>query len=310
MKLGIRHITYACGSHRIDNFKNAAQLDRDASFIEEKIGFHFLRRLGNDQCLLDLCNEAFNKLEQEVLIDRSDIECVVVITQNPDNKSTIPHMSALLQDLLGLSNAVAAFDLGLGCSGYVYGLSIIHSFMQANGMKNGLLFTADAYSRALQKDDVNTQLLFGDAVACTLITDNPLYSLGKFCFATDGQMANALKMDASGIISMQGRDVFNFTARAVPVQIKTCLENNFVNIQDVDVFILHQASKFILDVIGQRLDIVPYKIPFLLSDIGNCVSSTIPIALQKNWENQHKNILISGFGVGLSWASTLLHRSI
>ncbi len=309
MKLGIKHISYALGSNKVDNLKNAEQLGKDASFIKEKIGFSFLRRLGKEQSLLDLCKDAYEKLEQEVMLNKNDIECIALVTQNPDHKSTIPHMSALLQARLGLPQNVAAFDMGLGCSGYVYGLNVLQAFMQANGMKKALLFTADAYSKSLLQDDVNTQLLFGDAVACTLITDEPIYTMARCCFATDGLMANALKMDASGIISMQGRDVFNFTARAVPLQIKDCLEKNAFNMQDVDAFILHQASKFVLDVIGQRLGLEASKIPFVLSDIGNCISSTIPIALQKTWEKEYKTILISGFGVGLSWASTLLNRS-
>lgn len=306
--LGIQSISYACGDLELDNFEAAARLGREKKFIEEKIGFTTLRRLAPKQTTIDLCKQAYASLCAD-LGEAPEIDCLVAVSQSYGGEPALPHLSAKIHGELNLPVNVAAFDIGLGCSGFVYALNVVTAFMEHNGMKRGLLITADAYSPVLQPEDVNTQLLFGDAAAVTLISDTPRYYAGKTTFATEGKKASALMLDRELGLQMNGRDIFNFSMTHVPEQILRCLDINGLSPETVDCVLLHQASKFIVESIPTRVKVPPQKTPFLLSDIGNCVSSTLPIALARTMDNNHKTCLLSGFGVGLSWASTVLFRA-
>lgn len=306
--IGIQTIAWATGATVVDNRQSARLWDKDEAFIVDKVGFRSLRRLAAGQSSQSLCREAFADLQKQTGLAVEECDCLVVVTQNPDARRTVPHTSAQLHGALKLLPSVAAFDISLGCSGYVYAISVMSTFMQANGLKKGLLFTADAYSPALQQEDEHTQLLFGDAVACTLLSDNPHYIVGKSCFATLGEAGHALWMHDDGHISMKGREIFNFCMRSVPMHLAECLKKNSLNPDEIDCLVLHQASRYIVEALGRKAGFPSEKVPFVLGDVGNCISSTIPITLEKIWRQNHKRILVSGFGAGLSWATTVLHR--
>lgn len=305
---GIEGIGHALGHARVDNVAAGKRWGKTPEFIENKLGFLQLRRMNEAQSVLSLCEAAFADLAARHTVDASDCECLIVITQNPEGGHALPHISARLHGALGLPPSAAAFDLGLGCSGYIYGLSVACSFMQVNGLRQGLLFTADPYSSILDPADANTQLLFGDAATCTLLSHTPAYRLGRSCFATDGSRADALRIRSDGLLEMRGRDIYDFSMRAVPRQIRQCLELNHLEEEDVDCLLLHQASRFIVDSIGRRLAFPHAVVPFPLSDVGNCVSSSLPLALNR-LEKRYGAVLMSGFGVGLSWGSTMLFRT-
>lgn len=304
--IGIQAIGWATGAAIVDNAQQARRWGKDEAFVTEKIGFRHLTRLAEGQSILSLSLDALRDLQTRTDFAVETCESLIVVTQTPDNRSTVPHMSARLHGALGMPVTVAAFDMGLGCSGYVYALSVATTFMKMHGYKKGLLFTADAYSPFLQKDDVHTQLLFGDAAACTLLSDTPKYILKKSCFATSGESGQAIEMHNDGTISMNGREVFNFCMLSIPKQIEECLKKNKMRQDEIDSVVLHQASRYIVDAIGRRAGFTKEQTTFMLHDIGNCISSTIPIAIDKIWEHNHDHILISGFGVGLSWATTIL----
>lgn len=303
--LGIESIGWACGTEIVDNLVQGAHWQRDAAFITEKIGFTSLRRLAPGQQPLDLCVEAVQHLQQKVDFSLHECDCLVVVTQNPASAG-LPHMSAQLHGALKLPQHVAAFDLGLGCSGYVYALGLVTSFMKEQGLKCGLLFTADMYSPHLNPTDMHTQLLFGDAATCTLISEKPRYVVGRSVFSTDGARAQSLFIQPDGLLFMNGRGIFNFSMLSVPPQLAQCLEANSCSVDNIDYLLLHQASKFIVESLGERAGFSQTQIPFVLEDVGNCVSSTLPIALGRIWDKKPQKCLISGFGVGLSWASTVL----
>lgn len=313
--LGIESIGLATGSAHIDNIARAAQFDSSPEFME-KIGFLSLRRLGEGENCLSLCLAAYADLERELAANPAHaqtkldtIDCLVVVTQNPD-LGGLPHNAALVHGALGLPNEVAAFDISLGCSGYVYGLFALEAFMEKAGMTKGLLFTADAYSPHLDPTDKNTELLFGDAATCTLISTQPRYVLGKTLFATAGAKHAALYRQPDTTIFMNGRAVFNFTLSTVLPQIEACLLANGQTKDSVDFFLLHQASRYIVQNMARRLSIPDEKAPWLLDGVGNCVSSTLGFALahilREKGQASPKTLLLSGFGVGLSWASTVL----
>lgn len=276
-------------------------------FLQNKIGTKKVSRKSENQSTSDLCLKAFESLKLKLSFELIKIDCLILVTQNPDLNG-IPHTSSIIHKKLGFNEDCAVFDISLGCSGYVYGLSIMQSFMLGNNYSTGLLFTCDPYSKIVDMDDKNTSLLFGDAATVTLFTKDPKFELSDAVFASRGSEGNALNND-SGILEMNGKAVFNFSATEIPRQVKLLLERNRLLPADIDLFIFHQGSKFILDTLQRKLQIDENKMPSNICEQGNTVSSSIPLLLEKFINNnKYKNFLVSGFGVGLSWGSAILYR--
>jgi 3-oxoacyl-[acyl-carrier-protein] synthase-3 len=305
--IGICDIAEYIPEHRINNFEKKDHFKITDEFIEGKLGVRSVSRLGPDQDTSDLCLEAYEKLRAQGLLNTDSIDAIVVCTQNPDY--SLPHTSAILHGKLGLPENCAAFDISLGCSGYVYGLAVIESLMTSANMKHGLLFTADPYSKVIDEDDKNTSLLFGDAASVTYISENPVLVSGRFTFGTRGRdFEHLICRDRK--LSMNGREIFNFALRTVPVDVKRVLELNKLEIENIDRFLLHQGSKYMVDYLIKRIGLPKEKTPYVIKDYGNTVSSSIPIMLKPLLlEDTVKRILISGFGVGLSWASGIIIRA-
>lgn len=304
--IGIEAIAYHLGQDKVDNKLQAAELGASNDLLENKIGITELSRLSASEDTAYIAEVALNKLFSRYTVSPDDIQCLVVVTQNPAD-SGLPHTSAILHSRFNFSKACAAFDISLGCSGYVYGLSIVSSFMMSHGMTKGLLITADPYSKILNHADRNTALLFGDGAAATLLSTTPRWRMGKFDFGTDGRQGTALCIDENRQLTMNGRAVFNFSALTVPESVQRTLGINNVTLSGIDQIVLHQGSRFIVDTIAQRLG-AEDKTNFFAQNYGNLVSSSIPVALADNILPTTKTILLSGFGVGLSWASTILFK--
>ncbi|MCK4921645.1 MAG: ketoacyl-ACP synthase III [Bacteroidales bacterium] len=305
--LGIREIASYIPEQRISNLDRMDRFETNEEFILEKIGIEEVSIKAKDEDTSDMAVKAYNNLEKKISINKSEVQVLILITQNPD--SNIPHTSSVVHKKLELPESCAAFDISLGCSGFVYGLSIIQSFMESNNFKKGLLFTCDPYSKVINEDDKNTSFLFGDAATVTLITDDPVYISGKFTFGTIGKEGHNLNCD-NNILFMNGRSIFNFAARYIPQDVKVLLEKNKWELDKVDKIIFHQGSKFILDTLIRRIGIPEEKVINDILNYGNTVSSSIPIILEKIiGDIKNKCILISGFGVGLSWSSNLLFRN-
>lgn len=306
-RLGITAIGAYVPEHHESNRDKIAGFGLSEDFIMEKIGTEHAARKQAGEETSDMCVSAFRALEAKHPIRKEAIDCLVVITQNPDGDG-IPHTSAIVHGKLELDDSCAAFDISLGCSGYVYGLMIIRSFMEAGGLKCGLLFTADPYSKIVNPADKNTALLFGDAATVTLISGEAVLLARAFECGTRGREGDSL-MCKGEVLIMNGRAVFNFSAVEVPQQIRRLLDKAGLAMEEVDVVLLHQGSRFILDTIGRRLGLGRDKLPSNISSHGNTVSSSIPLLLSDYLGNTGcKRIVISGFGVGLSWASAILER--
>jgi len=306
--LGIHCIASYVPENRRSNLDpdTLAAFEIEEDFIRKKIGVvnRAVKSAGQDTS--DLALAALERLCDKAGINRDDIQVIVVVTQNPDNN--LPHAAAQVHGKAGLSERCAAFDVGLGCSGYVYGLSIIQSFMESNGFEKGVLITADPYSKIVDPADKNTTLLFGDAATATLISRQPLYAVGPFSFGTKGTLSEAL-ICRDGKLHMNGREVFNLTATGVPPDIKNLLARAGLEKDEVDLYLLHQGSKYIVDTIRSRLGIPPERVPLGLEDVGNTVSSSIPLLLEEAISRSDvSTMVLSGFGVGLSWASCICKR--
>ncbi|MDG5467686.1 ketoacyl-ACP synthase III [Deltaproteobacteria bacterium IMCC39524] len=306
--LGIKDVGVYIPETRIDNYGRKKQFSIDDNFIEQKTGIKKVAQMAADENTADICIKAYENLLERSAVNASEIEALIVVTQNPDYQ--IPHTSALVHGRLGLPANCACFDISLGCSGFVYALSVIQAFMVVNGFTKGLLITADPYSKVVNQEDKGTALLFGDAAAATYITTDPVFVPGLFTFGTRGEDYNNLIVKEK-YLYMNGRAVFNFAAKTVPPDILTMLEKNGLSLEEIDKYLLHQGSKVIVEKIASKLGVHLSKVPFSIGDYGNSCASTIPILLQDEFADASvKNIVISGFGVGLSWASGVLKRQL
>lgn len=291
-------------SHFLDNIVQAATFGETEEFIRKKIGPVRLPRKDPSEETSDIAVMAVRALLAKAALATDAIDALVLVTQNGDE--TLPHTSARVHAKLGLPQTTAVFDVSLGCSGYVYGLQILKGFMQASGYRKGVLVTADPYSKIIDPTDRSTTLLFGDAATATLLSDDGSWELSRPLMCSDGAGADNIVVK-DGKFQMNGRQVFNFAATVVPKQIKALLEQEQLSEADIDSYCLHQGSAGILDAIARRFPDVKDRFVNKLALTGNTVSSSIPLLLEGVMEEfNNRKILISGFGVGLSWASMVL----
>ncbi len=285
----------------------------DREFLEVKLGIHqrHIAAEGEGSAAMGIA-AAEDLLRRHPALERDAIDLLVVCTQNPDYG--LPHTSALVQDGLGLPTTTACFDVGLGCSGFVYALAIARSMLETLGLANALIVTSDPYSKVIDPSDRGTSPLFGDGAAAAWVARAGAGgTIGEFTFGTDGAGARNLivEPDAEGArcLSMNGRAIFEFMLERIPGDLERCRALNGVGEDDVDLYVLHQASAHMLGYVTKRMGLDPTRVPVLLETTGNLVSSSIPFALARldaDGALAGRTALLSGFGVGLSWASTVV----
>ncbi len=302
-----------------------------ASKIFRKTGIH-TRHIVKEELVSDLAVNAAEKLFSEYSIERSTIDFLLLCTQSPDYY--LPSTSCIIQERLKLRTGTGAFDYNLGCSGFVYGLAVAKGLLSAGIARRVLLITAETYTRHIHHQDRSTRTIFGDAAAATLITTEDIGKIKDFVLGTDGSGANNLivpagamalprnpqtseeKQDDSGNIRsknniyMNGPEIFAFTLRTVPKLVEDTLYKNGLTKDDIDYYIFHQANRYILTVLREKLDIPEEKFYIDVESLGNTVSSTIPIALHGAIKSTKiktgSKVFIAGFGVGYSWGAAIL----
>lgn len=305
--LGIKAIASYIPEGRASNLTLAERFDVDESFLAGKIGVLERAIKASDQDTSDLAYLALKRLLLQEALDVGSIRVLAVVTQNPDRN--IPHVSAQLHGRAGMDESCAAFDISLGCSGYVYGLAIVRALMQAQGLECGVLITADPYSKIIDPNDRNSVLLFGDAATATLIGTDPVWSIEALSLKSRGKDWTAIRTE-DGKFEMDGRSVFNFAATTIPRDITAMLADAEITPDQVDRYVLHQGSRFIVKTIADRLRQPLEKSPIEIEHCGNTVSSTIPLVAEHVIHDRlARNVVLSGFGVGLSWASCLCRRT-
>jgi 3-oxoacyl-[acyl-carrier-protein] synthase III len=308
--IGIEAIEYYLPD-KVTTSKELSELfDYDVGFIEDKIGVKNLYSSDSDGTT-QLAVKALDKVLERFPNLRSEIELLVVCTQTPNYQ--LPQTSSQVQNICKLPNSIMAIDLNLGCSGFVYGLSIVESIMKNLDFKKAVLITAETYSHIINQEDRNTRCLFSDASAATLVSTKGKIFSGKYRFGSDGSFFDKLIVNPAinnGYLYMDGRAIYNFTSSTIADEIrKICIDNNNI-LDDIDYFVLHQASSYVIKSIAKRSN-VRNEDRFIdyLDIFGNTVSSSIPIALKKLMNEKGRGglkLAISGFGVGLSWGSTIL----
>ncbi len=296
---------------------------------EDKIGISRRHIADENETALDLGEKAAIKLLENY--DRKKIDFLLFCTQSPDY--FLPTSACILQDRLQLSNNIGALDYNLGCSGYVYGLALAKGILLANLANNVLLVVAETYSKHVYKKDIANRVIFGDGAAATIISKDSLFKIGEFTLGTDGKgfenlitrngaFKNKLE-EAPEVIQygtqssytnnnlyMNGPEIFNFTIDKIPSLIIDTLKKNNLDINDIDYFIFHQANKYILNYLRRKIKIAKEKFYINMSETGNTVSATIPIALKgslnKGRIKNGNKVMLVGFGVGYSWGATII----
>jgi 3-oxoacyl-[acyl-carrier-protein] synthase-3 len=308
------------------NEELAAQFPRwDMDLIYSKTGIHTRHIAAADECASDLGVAAAEKLFESHKIDRDSIDFLLFCTQTPDYP--LPTTACLMQHRLGLPTTIGALDFNLGCSGFVYGLSLADGLIRGGMARRILLITAETYSKYIDPADRSLRTIFGDAGAATLIEASDLPSLSAFAFGTDGGAGDALLVNSGGArppatalqprtrmrwaskLYMDGPGLITLTLETIPQMIQRVLAAGKVGMGDIDLFVFHQATLKLLDCLRQEMQLDESRLPTVLRDYGNTVSSTIPLVIDEMRRSGRirpgTRSLLAGFGVGFSWAGCL-----
>jgi len=279
-------------------------------------------------CASDLCVAAADRLLTEGKWARESIDAVIFLSQSPDYE--LPFNAATIQRRLRLSTEGAAFDVNLGCSGYVYGLWLAGSLISGGGMRRVLLLMGDT-STKVSEEDRSVALLFGDAGTSTIVEKTDEKEEFTFVLGTDGRGEKNLIIPAGGCrkpadettrvrreaengnrrseeeLYMNGAEIFAFSLAEVPKMVRQVLVASEKTIETIDFVVLHQANKFILEYLAKRMKIPRDKVPISLGEYGNTSSASIPITmthcLREQLSRKKMNLLLGGFGVGYSWGA-------
>jgi 3-oxoacyl-[acyl-carrier-protein] synthase-3 len=296
--------------------------------IAKKVGINERHIAADDETAGDMAYKAAEKLIQENGIRRDSIDFVLLCTQSPDY--FLPSTSCIIQSRLGLPTKCGAFDFNLGCSGYEYGLAVAKGLIVSGVSKNVLLLTAETYNKHIHPKDKGNRTIFGDGASASLISSDGFAKIGEFVLGSDGsgydrlihktgamrhyQPLNDFHEDENGTplssdhLYMDGKAIFDFTSDIVPPMIEETLAKHQLTMEDVDLFVFHQANRYMINYLRKLMEIDKDKFYVFMETVGNTVSSTIPIALceAKKEGKLHGNVVLAGFGVGLSYGATLL----
>ena len=297
--------------------------------IAQKVGICERHVAAENETAGDMAIKAACRLFEEHAIERNCIDFLILCTQSPDYY--LPSTSCVIQYQLGLNTSCGAFDINLGCSGYEYGLAVAKGLVDTHIASHVLLLTSETYTKHIHPKDKGNRTIFGDAATATLIANDGFAEIGEFCLGTDGsgagklihktggmrhpKHANDLTIDENNIpissdyLFMDGNGIFDFTADTVPVLVENTLKKHHLSMEDISLFVFHQANKYMINYLRKVLEIDKEKFYVYMEHVGNTVSSTIPIAMYhaKKEGRLKGHVLLAGFGVGLSYGATILH---
>lgn len=298
--------------------------------VAQKVGVNSRHIASESETAGDMAEKAARRLFEEYGVSPSEVDFLLLCTQSPDY--FLPSTACVLQDRLGIPTSAGAFDYNLGCSGCIYGMAMAKGLIAAGIARNVLLLTAETYTKYLHPSDKSNRSIFGDGAAACLISTDGFAEIGEFVLGTDGSGADHLivktgasrqkvatgksAIDDEGhvwhddYLYMNGGAIFNFTLDAVPAMMAQVLEKNKMRKDDVDYYVFHQANKFMLNTIRKVCVLPKDKFYVNLAETGNTVSSTVLIGL-KDCLDSHivksgDKVMVTGFGVGLSWGGTIL----
>lgn len=328
----IRKIAYYLPEHVVTNEDIVRDFPEwSVEKIASKVGVNERHVATLDETAVDMAVAAAEKLFKEGNIDRQDIDYVLFCTQSPDY--FLPTSACIIQNKLGLRKNIGALDFSLGCSGYIYGLSLAKGLICAGIAQNVLFLTGETYNKYIHPKDKGNRTIFGDAATATLISTSGIAEIGNFSLGTDGSGAENLIVKSGGMrcpdkqndlyfdengnpvssdyLYMNGSEIFAFTLDSVPPLVEDVLSQNSVAKDEIDLYVFHQANKYMLNFLRKKIKISPGCFYDCLSDYGNTVSNTIPIALSNAIMDRSisgkMKVILAGFGVGYSWGGTILY---
>jgi len=333
--ISISGLAGAVPANTINNYEYTEHFDKDTvKEIVDKTGIYERRFAPEGMTASDLCYSAADTLLSDMEVDRETIDVVLFISQTPDYR--MPASSVILQDRLGLPKSTAAFDISLGCSGFIYGLSVAAMYAQQPHIRKVLLLDGETRSRVYHPKDRKVAFIFGDGGVSALIEQKENSGLGTSWFSlnSDGSRESLIKIDAGGYRNpstpetlkekivdeygnirtdehgyMNGADVFNFVLREIPKDLKNLFKFAGKEIDDMDYYLFHQANRFMNNYLKKKMKLDGDKVPESISKFGNTSSVSIPLTVVQNLRGKldsRKEVLLSGFGVGMSWASAIL----
>ena len=319
----IKGIISAVPSRKFDNLKDASGFTEDeVRKVVGMAGVKSRRLAGESVCSSDLCQTAAESLLGKIGWERDSIDALIMVTQSPDY--ILPSTACLLQMKLRLPTTCAAFDVGLGCSGYPYGLYMGALMLSHGGIRRALLLHGETPARFADECDRSVSLLFGDAGSATALEMGGSESAGPWSFVlqTDGSGYEDLIIPGGGFrerfpddkrrycVSMNGANIFNFSIKRVPAVIQDTLDLAGLKKEDVDYYILHQSNQFIMRHLTKKLGIPEAKVPLTLADYGNTGGPSIPLTIAQGGLDRPAGrpltLMLVGYGVGLSWGSALV----
>lgn len=330
--IGISAMAGAVPSHVIENLKYTEFFPEDqVKEVVEKVGVYERRFADANTCSSDLCFAAAQKLFLDNDIDRSEIDLLIFISQTQDYR--MPATACTLQHRLGLSNSCVAFDVNLGCSAFIYGMSIAYSMVQSGNIRKALILDGETRSKVYGARDRRSAFIFGDGGIAALVEKNDKFKETTLSLNTDGSRADLIMIKAGGYRHMstpetltekvvdeygnmrsdeqgymKGGDVFNFVIREIPKDIKATLNLSGKSVDELDYIIFHQANNFINSFIAKKMKLDVSKIQHTIEKFGNTSSVSVPITIVSELKGKlqgEKTLLMSAFGVGMTWASAV-----
>ncbi len=331
--VGVTALSAAVPRNIINNYEYTDFFDKEqVRQVVDKIGIHYRRFADNNTCSSDLCYAAARKLIEDNNIDTSGIDLLIFISQTGDYR--MPATSVLLQDRLGLPKSTVAFDINLGCSAFLYGLSVAYSMLSAGNFRKVLLLDGETRSKIYSPKDRKTAFLFGDGGVAALIERDPQFGESYFSLNSDGSRGDLIMIKGGGYRhpsspetlrekvvdeygnirsdeqgSMNGSEVFNFVINEIPKDIRHLLEYAKADASDFDYIVLHQANKFINSYLAKKLKLDTTKIPSTIEKYGNTSSVSVPLTIADRLKGRmdgDKKLLLSAFGVGMTWANAIV----
>lgn len=319
----IRGIVTCVPPRRFDNLTEATAFPQDEVEKVVRMAGVKTRHVATDAiCSTDLCVAAAKRLLTRLEWDPSSVDALIFVTQTPDY--FLPSSCCVVHHALGLSDACASFDVGLGCSGYPYGMWLASSMLSNPGVRRVLLLHGETPTRFAHSTDRAVALLFGDAGSATAIEVDPGSGRPDWWFAmhTDGTGLRDLMIPGGGyrerfpadplrhFVSMDGANVFAFTIKRIPAVIEETLTASGVALDDVDYFILHQSNQFIMKHLMKKAQLKDSKVPMVIGEFGSAGGPSVPLAITRGRlqrpADRALRLLQVGYGVGLSWGSALV----
>lgn len=332
MKAYIKAISFYLPEAIVDNIQIASEFPEwTVEKIEKKIGINRRHVTAADETASDIAIKAAEKLFAENSIDRGMVDYLIFVSQSPDYH--LPTTACVIQKRLGLAKTITAIDVNLGCSGYITGTSLAKAIIMSGQASNVLLLTAETYSKYLHPKDKSNRTIFGDGASASLISTSGIAEIGNHVIGTDGDGAENLIVKSGGarypkplgdlvfdefgnpkssdFLYMDGPAILNYSIDSIPQLVKDVLEKNSLDIDDVDLHVYHQANLFLANLERRKLKIPKEKYYCNISETGNTVSSTIPIALCLAMEDgslqKGMKVLSVAQGLGYTWGGVVFY---